>query len=47
MIIRGAAHGFMLEDAKLFNQVVLEFVQRHSEADGLADVTPLRSGSAD
>lgn len=45
VIIRGAAHGFMFEDAKLFNQVVLDFVQRHSETDGLADVIPLRSES--
>jgi len=30
VIIRGAAHGFMVEQAKLFNQVVKDFVDRQS-----------------
>ena len=45
VIIRGAAHGFMLENAGPFNEVVLEFVIRNSVRvdDGpMAEVIPIR-----
>jgi 3-oxoadipate enol-lactonase len=44
VIIRGAAHGFMLENAAPFNEVVLDFVDRHSGTN--ADVIPLRADLA-
>ena len=31
VVIRGAAHGFMVESAGVFNRVVLDFIQRNSE----------------
>jgi 3-oxoadipate enol-lactonase len=43
VVIRGAAHGFMLEAAGSFNQVVLDFVGRHVESRSLAAVIPLRA----
>jgi 3-oxoadipate enol-lactonase len=43
VIIRGAAHGFMLEAAGPFNQVVLDFVKRHPDAAPMADVIPIRA----
>lgn len=43
VIIRGAAHGFMLENAGPFNVVVREFIDRHAGAT--ADVIPLRTGT--
>ena len=40
VVIRGAAHGFMVENFRDFNHVVGEFVARHSGEN--ADVIPLR-----
>jgi 3-oxoadipate enol-lactonase len=32
VVIRGAAHGFMVESAGVFNEVVLDFLERHRDA---------------